>query len=228
MHKLDRAAIAPPICLAAYDYRTQNWEDLASECKRQLRAALVQMQGIPGVTTPDANEYGLRCAYCEGTIFHEGHIEHFRRKNPAHHPELTFAWPNLFLACGAHMHCGHYKDRRGAPAYNPAQLIKPDEHDPEHYLHFHSSGEVRVRGGLDANDAQRASETIRVFGLADRALAGARAKVLNIYKKRVMADLDELVDWPHEDRQAYLTEEIEATCYEPYATTIHHFLQGAA
>lgn len=113
MHKLDRTSVTPPACLDAYDYRTQKWKDLGSECKRELRAALVQMQGIPGVTTPDANEYGLRCAYCEGTIFHEGHIEHFRRKNPAHYPELTFAWPNLFLACGASSHCGHYKDRPG-------------------------------------------------------------------------------------------------------------------
>ena len=179
MHKLDRASVMPPACLDAYDYRTQKWKDLGSECKRELRAALVQMQGIPGVTTPDANEYGLRCAYCEGTIFHEGHIEHFRRKNSAHYPELTFAWPNLFLACGANSHCGHYKDRRAAPAYNPDHLIKPDEHEPSDFLHFHSSGDVRVRSGLSAADTHRAAETIRVFGLDDGALSGARAKALS-------------------------------------------------
>jgi len=227
MHKLDRASVMPPACLDAYDYRTQKWKDLGSECKRELRAALVQMQGIPGVTTPDANEYGLRCAYCEGTIFHEGHIEHFRRKNPAHYPELTFAWPNLFLACGANSHCGHYKDRPGAPAYNPDHLIKPDEHEPSDFLHFHSSGDVRVRSGLSAADTHRAAETIRVFGLDDGALSGARAKALSFYKTRVLEDLNELASWSLEDRQAYLVGELEVARWEPYATTIHHFLQSS-
>lgn len=228
MHKLDRASVRPPACLNAYDYRAQQWGDLGSECKRQLRAALVQMQGIPGVTTPDANEYGLRCAYCEGAIYHEGHIEHFRRKNPAHYPELTFAWPNLFLACGANTHCGHYKDRKSAPAYDPDQLIKPDEHEPSELLHFHSTGEVRVRNGLDAVNAHRAVETIRVFGLDDDALSGTRAKVLSVYKQKILADLDEIAAWPLADRQAYLDEEVEATRWEPYATTIQHFLQSNA
>lgn len=227
MHKLDRASVMPPACLDAYDYHTQKWKDLGSACKRELRAALVQMQGIPGVTTPDANEYGLRCAYCEGTIFHEGHIEHFRRKNRAHHPELTFAWENLFLACGANSHCGHYKDRRGAPAYDPAQLIKPDENEPSDFLHFHSTGEVRVRAGLSADDAHRATETIRVFGLDNGALSGTRAKAVSFYKTKVLDDLNELASWPLEDRQAYLVGELEVTRWEPYATTIHHFLQSS-
>ncbi|MBX3631058.1 MAG: TIGR02646 family protein [Nitrosomonas sp.] len=225
MHKLNRACTAPPACLSAYDYQIQNWDDLDAECKHLLRAALVQMQGIPGVTTPESNEYGLRCAYCEGGIYHEGHIEHFRRKNPAHHPELTFAWPNLFLACDANTHCGHYKDRNGAQPYNPDHLIKPDEHDPTHYLYFHSSGEVRVRSGLNADDAHRAAETIRVFGLNDRALTGARARALAVYRERIVADLDDLATWQPADRQTYLAGEINDTRYEPYATCIKHFLQ---
>jgi uncharacterized protein (TIGR02646 family) len=228
MHKLDRTGVAPPACLATYNYKAQSWDDLAPVCKRELRAALVLMQGIPGVTTPDANEYGLRCAYCEGTIFHEGHIEHFRRKNAKHFPQLTFAWNNLFLACGSNEHCGHYKDRRGALAYDPAQLIKPDQDEPDSYLYFHSSGEVRARAGLNPVDASRANETIRVFGLDDRTLAGSRAKSISIYKRKVASDLDELASWPFADRQAYLAGEVDATRYEPYATTVKHFLQSAA
>lgn len=226
MHKLDRTGVAPPACLATYNYQAQSWDDLAAPCKRELRAALVLMQGIPGVTTPDANEYGLRCAYCEGTIFHGGHIEHFRRKNANHFPQLTFDWSNLFLACGSNGHCGHYKDRRGAPAYDPAQLIKPDQHEPDSYLYFHSSGEVRARSGLNAADAILASETIRVFGLDNLTLAHARAKSLSVYKKKVAADLNELASWSLADRQEYLAREIDATRYEPYATTIKHFLQS--
>lgn len=227
MHWLDRASVTPPACLDAYNYRTQKWKDLGSECKRELRAALVQMQGIPSVTTPDANEYGLRCAYCEGTIYLEGHIEHFRRKKSTHYPELTFSWPNLFLACGANSHCGHYKDSPRAPAYNPDHLIKPDEHAPSDFLYFHSTGEVRVRNGLNPGDAHRADETIRVFGLDNGALSGARAKALSFYKTKVLGDLNELASWPLEDRQAYLVEEVGSTHWEPYATTIHHFLQSS-
>lgn len=228
MHKLDRTGVAPPACLAAYNHPAQIWADLAAQCKRELRAALVWMQGIPGVTTPEANEYGLRCAYCEGTIFHEGHIEHFRRKNAKYFPELTFAWKNLFLACGANAHCGHYKDRSAAQPYDPDQLIKPDEHEPDSYLYFHSSGEVRARSGLNPGDAFRAGETIRVFGLDSPTLVGARAKSLSLYKKKVAADLDELTSWSVADRQAYLAGEIDATRYDPYATTVKHFLQSAA
>lgn len=231
MHKLDRSGVVAPDCLSAYDYKTQTWDDFGrGECKKTLRAALVEMQGIPGVTTADAAEYGVRCAYCEGAIHHKGHIEHFRRKNrhrPDGYPELTFEWDNLFLACGSDEHCGHYKDRKDALPYDPDDLIKPDEHDPEHYLFFHSSGEIRVRHGLDSpNDVRRAKETIRVFGLDNQTLAAARARAVIRYKKSCLADLDELVSWDEVDRQAYFQQEIEQTRWEPYATTIKHFLQN--
>ena len=96
MHKLDRDNTAAPPCLSGYHHTTHSWDNFGSKCKKQLRAALVKMQGIPGVTTEDASEYGVRCAYCEDAIHHAGHIEHFRRKNKNHFPELTFDWSNLF------------------------------------------------------------------------------------------------------------------------------------
>jgi len=231
MHKLDRSKVTAPECLADYDYRTQTWDDLRAECKQALRAALVQMQGIPDVTPDDGSEHGVRCAYCEAQIHYAGHIEHFRRKNrnrPDGYPELTFKWGDLFLACGSRTHCGHYKDRKGAPDYDPDELIKPDEHDPEHYLYFHSSGEVRPRHRLKPADAHQATETIRVFGLNDACLAGKREKALRVYRKKFAVDLDELANWPSADREAYLRDEIEATRWDRYATTIKHFLQNAA
>lgn len=232
MHKLDRSSVDAPACLADYDYRTQTWDDIDAACKRQVRFALFQVQGIPGITSEDAAEYGLRCAYCEGAIHQEGHIEHFRRKNrnrPNGYPELTFDWNNLFLACGSHNHCGHYKDRPSASPYDPDQLIKPDEHDPEHYLYFHSSGEVRARRdkNLTQEEKRRATETIRVFGLDNRSLAGARARAVSGYRKMKAEDFEELASWEEAERQEYLLGEIEATRWVPYATTIKHFLQGA-
>lgn len=225
MHYLDRASVQAPACLNNYDHTTQTWDDFGGACKEQVRAALVALQGIPGVTTAEADEYGVRCAYCECAIFHEGHIEHFRRKNPAHFPELTFVWANLFLACGSHDHCGHFKDRKSGLHYDPARLIKPDEYDPELFLYFHSTGEVRVRAGLTTLDEQeRARETIRVFGLDAPALSGERANSVSLYKRRILGDLDEIASWPQQDREDYLQGEIQATCWEPYATTIKHFL----
>ncbi|WP_239646742.1 retron system putative HNH endonuclease [Pseudomonas syringae] len=225
MLKLDRTSVDAPPCLADYNHPTHEWSDFRGTCKKQLRFALVQLQGIDGVTTEDAAEYGVRCAYCEGAIFHEGHIEHFRRKNPDHFPELTFSWSNLFLACGSIQHCGHHKDRRSAPDYDPSLLIKPDEHDPEHYLYFHSSGKVLARNNLSDHENSCATETIRVFGLDNPALEGARVNAVRSYRKMHDADLSEIASWSDAERDAYFRGEIEATRWLPYATTIRHFLQ---
>lgn len=224
MHKLDRPMPAPA-CLAAYHHAREAWADLRSEDKRALRAALVQMQGDPRIgTVAGAREHGLRCAYCEGRVLHAGHIEHFRRK--ALFPQLTFDWDNLFLACGSDRHCGHFKDRKDAPAYDAAQLIKPDVDQPDDYLYFHASGEVRVRGDLtDPAARERASETIRVFGLDDPVLEQSRRKSVDFYKQRLAGDLDELMSWSPAQRQAYLAGEIMDTRHDPHATVIKHFLQ---
>ena len=225
MHKLDRTTVTAPTCLNDYQYPTHTWDKLDGTCKRALRAALVQMQGIPGITTPDANEYGLRCAYCEAQIRHEGHIEHFRRKNPLlGFPQFTFAWENLFLACESEEHCGHYKDRKWASPYNPDELIKPDQDDPDQFLFFHSSGQVLPREKISEKDRRRASETIRVFGLDNPTLEGARHRAVKGYRKMKDADLQEIESWSDAEREAYLQGEITATQWEPYATTIKHFL----
>lgn len=105
-------------------------------------------------------------------------------------------------------------------------MIKPDIHDPDHYLYFHSTGAVIPRSGLSGVDGDCARETIRVFGLDNSVLSGARSRVLAAYKKSILDDLNELDKWSEEDRQAYLNNEIEATSWEPYATTIKHFLQA--
>lgn len=228
MHRLDRSKLRPPACLNGYDYRTRTWDDLDQKCKRELRAALLQMQGNPNIATPEADRCGLRCAYCESAIREGGHIEHFRRKSEKHYPQFTFFWGNLFLSCDDRGHCGHYKDRGSAPSYDPDQLIKPDQNDPEHFLYFHSKGEVRPRPALGVNDTRRAEETIRVFGLNDSRLQGRRAKAVEKLRKTILDDLDELGSWAKEDRHAYLTQEIEANRYQPYVTTIKHFLQSNA
>ncbi len=234
MHFLDRSTVAAPACLADWNYPEKNWDDFyggGGSCKKQLRLALQRLQSrqLLDDDADDEIEYllGLRCAYCEGQIYHGGHIEHFRRKNPKHFPDLTFEWTNLFLACDSKDHCGHYKDRPRAPAYDPEELIKPDVHNPDNHLYFHSSGEVRIRQreGMSEEDRRRGAETIRVFHLDCRRLVGGRHKALRQYLDSNIGILETLMDFEEHDRQDFIAQEIEATKHDPYCTTIRHFFE---
>ena len=230
MHKLNRASVQKPVCLDDYDWNTQTWDELQRQDKKTIRLRLQSMQGRQIVDDSSDDEQlfivGLRCAYCESQVRYGGHIEHFRRKNPAHFPQLTFEWTNLFIACGSDEHCGHYKDRGGSP-YHPDDLIKPDEHDPDEYLYFHSSGEVRVRhrAGMTAEDCRRGAETIRVFHLDCGRLKGSRKKALQLYLDSNKGILEALMDIDESDRQVFISQEIEATKWEPCWTTIRHFFE---
>lgn len=221
MHKLDRPDPGPP-CLGNYSYPHDTWDGPSdpsrearlawAECKSCLRAALRAMQGN-------------FCAYCESELWGDAHIEHFRRKNPNHFPELTFHWPNLFWSCQSHDHCGHFKDRPTAPSYDADDLVKPDDEDPDVYFYLYSNGEIRLRAGLNADQERRATATIKVFGLDDPGLCGERANKVAKFRKRKAPDLDELMTWPEPDRKQYLIDEIAVARYESFSTTIRHFLE---
>jgi len=221
MHKLDRNSVTAPHCLADYDYKTHSWDDdpprtkISGIDKQQVRERLMGMQGN-------------FCAYCESVLYDGAHVEHFRRKNKNHFPELTFAWSNLFLSCESHDHCGHYKDRRGA-SYNPNDLIKPDEIDPDQFFYFHSSGEVRLRPDLQEGSQahHKAKETIRVFNLDEPALVANRRNIWNSYKKRNPSIIDQLIDSDEDFRAEYIQEEIEKFRNSEFSTTIRHFLEQA-
>jgi uncharacterized protein (TIGR02646 family) len=236
MHKLNRSAIPEPPCLHGYDHHAQTWDDFTHDgtgCKRTVRRRLQRMQARPFPTDEGDDEAyeipGLCCAYCESLIFYGGHIEHFRRKNQNFFPELTFAWTNLFIACASEEHCGHYKDRSSADPYDPDDLIKPDEHDPEDSLYFHSSGRVRIRerDGMTAQDRRRASETIRVFNLDCGTLRGARRRALKSYTVKNPNFLEELMLFETADRLQFITQEIEATRWDPHSSTIRHYFEKA-
>jgi len=224
MHKLDRSQVEAPPCLESCDYRSQTWDDLGADCKQQVRRQLAAMQGRPVAASdePSPATTNVRCAYCEKELHTDSHIEHFRRRK--HHRHLTFEWSNLFLSCNGPTHCGHFKDRPSAPAYDPDLLIKPDQDDPDHFLFFHSSGKVSPRQDLSAVDRGRAEETIRVFGLNAPSLKGERRKAVQRYRDRMMGDLEEIADWSEDLRRAYLLQEVAETRWDPYATTIKHFL----
>ena len=209
MHKLDRTAVAAPVCLANFNHPTHNWNDVGGY-KREIRASLFQMQGP-------------RCAYCEGAVYSDAHVEHFRRKR--HFRHLTFDWSNLFLSCDVREHCGHYKDRPRGAGYNPDDIVKPDEEDPDDYFYFHSSGTVRPRSGLDVVKQRRASETIRVFNLDCSFLQAERRRAIKQYDRRNPEFLETLMGFDEQDRQQFIDEEIEATKNDYHWTVIRHYFE---
>lgn len=212
MHKLDRASTASPMCLSNYCHSVHNWDAVTAQDKQAIRTSLEQLQGN-------------RCAYCESAVYSDSHIEHFRRKNILHFPELTFEWSNLFLSCNSQKHCGHYKDRPSVTPYDPASLVKPDDDDPDAFFYFHSSGEVRARSGLSSVQQIRSDETIRVFNLNCSALQEARRRALRAYERREPKILEALMGFSPKDREAFINDEIRATADDPHCTVIRHFFE---
>ena len=216
MHKLDRSKAPHPVCLGNYSYPNQTWDDLARPDYIEIRTSLFSIQGF-------------RCAYCEGGVYLDGHVEHFRRKNPNHFPALTFDWGNLFFACGSKKHCGHYKDRSNGDPYNPNDVIKPDIEDPSDFLHFQSLGTVEPRSDITGDNKEqllhRATETIRVFNLDCGALRQERRRAIQLYKNRDKQFFEDLSLFTDDERRAIIEDEIRATAEENYATAIRHFLE---
>ncbi|GAK29469.1 retron Ec78 anti-phage system effector HNH endonuclease PtuB [Serratia liquefaciens] len=207
MKKLTRPET--PECLNQLIAGRDNWR-LAN--KNELWHALNEMQ------------HGF-CAYCECRL-NRKHIEHFRTRNG--YVNLTFNWTNLFGSCGdtsqkgGWARCGIYKDN-GAGGYNPENLIKPDEEDPSAFLHFFTTGAVRPRVGLTADEHFKATETLRVFNLnGDPVLFGSRRQAIN-------AELQEIEDFyklegqlSAEDWDAFLQDALSRVNILEFSTALTH------
>jgi uncharacterized protein (TIGR02646 family) len=235
MRKLNRDSVQEPTCLKNYDWRTQEWENLSSSDKKTIVSALCQMQGERQLQQETGIPYvGVRCAYCECLIHSadDKHIEHFKRKNENKgFPKLTFEWTNLFLSCQSDKHCGHYKDRKNASPYNPDELIKPDIHNPDDFLYFHSSGEVRPRKGIPVTARKRATETIRVFHLDCAFLRTQRKKVVDDYFKSWGDSKESILKYlcsecGPEEREDYIQEELNKRKWTGnHFTVLRHFFE---
>jgi uncharacterized protein (TIGR02646 family) len=152
MRRLDRSSAPVPACLGRFRVGRDDWSSTTYEDREEIRACLGAMQRS-------------HCAYCERNLANESrnpHIEHFEQQKRA--PKKIFAWDNLFWSCSSEEHCGKRKDQL-VKSYRHADLLKPDVDDPRGFLRFYSDGSVAPRPGLNPADAQRASETIRAFGL---------------------------------------------------------------
>lgn len=207
MRKLDRAAVAAPVCLTRYSHPPHRWDDVSPEDKQQVRVSLEQMQG-------------RRCAYCEGDIDTLGqHVEHFRRKK--HFPHLAFTWDNLYWSCAQTDSCGHYKDN-GAGPYDVADLIEPCVHDPDKFFRFRSDGTIDVRPGLPPADLHRAEETLRVFNLNPQwgRLRNMRKAAVSGYVFMV----EPAVGFSVDDWREFFSQELEQAAMLPFCTAIRHVL----
>lgn len=170
---------------------------------------------------------GFRCAYCEASIDDgHGHIEHFFPKS--RNPRQTFDWRNLFWSCSRHNNCGRHKDHN-VTNYDPADLIKPDDDDPDEFFVFVYDGSIRIRDDIDPALKHRAKETLRVFNLDANngalrhmrrmAVAGYLQNAETLWQLREQLAEDE---W-----NELLNEELDSVQSLPFVTVIRHTLMGS-
>lgn len=213
MRNLSRGNV--PACLAQYQHGRDNWNDLDSSDKDEIRTELKAMQSE-------------RCAYCEcSTVAHGQHIEHFRQKSI--YPQGTFDWWNLFGSCDRNNSCGKHKDSL-SKNYDHRDLIKPDVEDPDHFFHFMVDGTIALRLGLSANDQRRATETLRIFNLdpTHGPLRAMRHEAAVGYKETGLAVAELFEEGAAaEDCLAFITGELASTADLPFPTVIRHTLLPA-
>ena len=211
MHKLQRGNA--PKCLAKYRHGLDIWK-LPPEDITDIWQGLEAMQG-------------QRCAYCEVDIRNgKRHIEHFRQRS--RDPAKTFDWWNLFGSCTRETSCGKHKD--GLPRYNPDDLIKPDEEDPEHFFLFVSDGTIAIREPLNvnANEKRRAEATLRIFNLDAQHGPLRRMRQQAVQGYIQMAEEFQSMVAADPDLLPILLDEIKnliaGTAHLPFATAIKHTL----
>jgi uncharacterized protein (TIGR02646 family) len=208
MHRLNRGVA--PTCLANYQHGRNNWSDVTPIDKANIWIELDAMQVH-------------RCAYCEAEIvLGQKHIEHFRQKG--RDPTVTFLWSNLFGSCNREESCGKYKD--GCGTYNPADLIKPDVEDPEHFFIFVSDGTIAVRQNLSAHDRHRANETLRIFNLDAKygPLRRMRQQAAAGYLQTSEEFCALAAEYPEDEWRPLLDQEIRSVIDLPFFTAIKHVL----
>lgn len=147
------------------------------------------------------------------------HIEHFRQRN--RYPQGTFAWSNLFGSCNREGSCGDFKDKCGV--YPHEDLIKPDVEDPEHFLVFDALGGISPRSGLQPQDQHRAIQTIRILNL-EGPLQQIRFGEVQGYVQTAEFFASLAAQFPDEEWQPLLQEELDNIDALPYATAIRHVL----
>jgi uncharacterized protein (TIGR02646 family) len=208
MRKLVRPAA--PNCLSKYKAGRDQWSMQAPtpEHRQQIWNSLNAMQG----------EY---CAYCESKLqVQKKQIEHFRSRNDFE--KLTFTWDNLFGACNEPNRCGNYKEnRKKNPAYDPDNVVKPDEEALTSYIRLLDNGMIECTMSIDANDRRRVETTLKVFNLnGDTALVNCRRGYIDAAKGWVHS----LNECYKDNPEAVISELRSLIAQNPYQMIISNFL----
>ncbi len=215
MQRLDRASVPTPACLVAPPVGAR-YNDLRGYEREEIRTALLELQRN-------------RCAYCErrtGDARDDGHIEHFR--NQAGHNDLELLWENLFWSCNDEKTCGKHKDKcvksgGKLQRFDPDDILDPNVDNPDEFLLFVVDGTVRVIDGLGEHRIRRASETLRVFQLADSPfLRRSREDAVRPY----LTAIESLLAVGQDVVVRYVQNELANVHSVPFGTTIRQYLEG--
>lgn len=134
------------------------------------------------------------CSFCDAFPLEDKSlepIEHFRPKHDERFQHLAFAWGNLYYCCDR---CQGEKRSEWDDG-----LIAPDEvgYRLDNYFEFDvASGEIRPSRFADPECQERASVTIRIFGLNEGGRPGQRRRALLHWTHSSLRVLD---DCPYRD-----------------------------
>jgi uncharacterized protein (TIGR02646 family) len=113
------------------------------------------------------------CAYCENSLEHHAHIDHFKPKSLDRN--VTFEWENLIVSCTHNDSCGGKKDKRFESYW-----INPYLTDPSEMFKFYSDGQIKGT----TSDAEK---IIKDFGLDCPRLEEKRKGILSAYETNILA-----------------------------------------
>jgi hypothetical protein len=136
----------------------------------------------------------------------------------------------MFWSCQDEKTCGKHKDKcdilHGTSwqrAFDTNDLIDPCFDDPDEYLLFVYDGTVIPRPNISEDKFRRATETLRVFQLAESPyLRKAREDAVLPYKISV----DTLLPLGEQILKAYLQSVIIEIESVPFSTAVKHYLGG--
>jgi len=132
-----------------------------------------------------------KCAFCEGLLGSQAYpqIEHYVSRKID--PDRAFEWTNLLPVCQVCNTSKGHADHQGS-------LLKPDSEDPEPFFWISPEGGITPHPGRNAEDALRASETIRLCNLDRGELRENRQAIANRVRRwlertsRLAGGLEEL------------------------------------
>ncbi len=123
------------------------------------------------------------CAYCENSLEHHAHIDHFKPKSLDRN--VTFEWQNLVVSCTNNDSCGNKKA-------NNFQIywINPYLKDTSEMFKFYSDGQI-IGSNSDAE------KIIKDFGLDCPRLEEKRKGILSAYETNilVMAEFPDALEY---------------------------------